>query len=416
MGLQSLVEFATSDTLNGLEKISINHGNFLLTTNVSQRAVQDMTMDIERLGNLNHTDVAFINEGHLVRLTIQSTLQEANEDRLATILRRSPKLTYLGIGCEGTRAAAVVDLVTSTRENILQEGGSSALRTFELMDEKMTPLDLHCECDDSTHIQIHVSFAENSGTFDMRTWIRLPNSTRTETPLRSFARQYGWSIVFLEEGLTRNDTFATILDDIPDTRPSQLETLSFDASKFAEPGFERLKKIAQLPNFKTLGLSMKLVNENLLELLRQYRSKLFKLHLYGASGRWLPRIAALFPTRTSLPNLTSFGVQLNDGVASSDWFVTIVSKPADSCKRMEKIVLKDIRLQPEGLKKVIEAIDITRLQHLDLNNLPRDSIQLMTDRLPMYELSKTSLKTLKLNNTDRLKGVHTQHSRERRQL
>ncbi|KAI8347751.1 hypothetical protein B0O80DRAFT_532833 [Mortierella sp. GBAus27b] len=415
MELRSLIQIATSETLQDLEKVSINNGKILLTANVSQRATQDMTMDIARLGNLNPSDATFISTGHIVHLTIQFTLQEADEDRLATILQHSPKLAYLGIGCEGRRAAAVVNLVTSTREKILQEGGSSALRTFELMDEKMTPFDVHGECDNFTHIQIHVSFAENSSTFDMRTWIQLPNSTRTEThPLRGFFQQYGWSIVFLEEGPTRNDTFAAIIDDIPNTRVSQLETLSFDGSKLTASGYERLKSIIdRSPNFKELGLCMKHVDESQLRILQEYGSKLFKLHLYGTSTKHLvSKIAGLFPTRASVPYLVSFGVCVDPEFSvSSDcvrWMASMVSESTGSCKRIEKIVLRDIMLPSEDWSILVGNVDFTNLKHLELSNVPRDSIHRLAEQIPVPGLSKTPLKTLSLNNKELLHGTSPQ--------
>jgi hypothetical protein len=433
MELHRLIQIATSETLRDLEKVSINYGKILLTANVSRRVTHDMTMDIARLSHLNLSDITFIRTGYIVRLTIQFTPQEADEDRLATILQHSPNLSYLGIGCEGRRAAAVVNLVTSTREKILQEGGSSALRTFELMDEKMTPFDMHGECDDSTHIQIHVSFAENSSTFDMRTWIQLPNSTRTEShPLRSFFQQYGWSIVFLEEGPTRNDTFASILDDIPNTRVSQLESLSFDGSKITASGYERLKSIIdRSPNFKGIGLRMKHVDESQLRILKEYGSKLFKLQLYGASTRhWLSKIAGLFPTRASVPNLVSFGVCVGPEFSVSPdcvrWMASMVSSPLYAplssssvqtqptsestglCKRMEKIVLRDIMLPSEDWNSLVRNVDFTNLKHLELSKVPRDSIHRLAERIPVPGPSKTSLKTFNLNNKELLHGTSPQ--------
>ncbi|KAI8347746.1 hypothetical protein B0O80DRAFT_465039, partial [Mortierella sp. GBAus27b] len=301
------------------------------------------------------------------------------------------------------------------------------------MDEKMTPFDVHGDCDDSTHIQIHVSFAENSSTFDMRTWIQLPNSTRTEThPLRGFFQQYGWSIVFLEEGPTRNDTFAAIIDDIPNTRVSQLETLSFDGSKLTASGYERLKSIIdRSPNFKELGLCMKHVGESQLRILQEYGSNLFKMQLYGTSTRhWVSKIAGLFPTRASVPNLVSFGVCVSPGFSvSSDyvrWMASMVSSPpyaplssssvqtqpisesTVSCKRIEKIVLRDVMLPSKDWSSLVGNVDFTNLKHLELSNVPQDSVHRLAEQIPVLGPSKTPLKTLSLNNKELLHGTSPQ--------
>ncbi|KAF9943660.1 hypothetical protein BGZ65_000524, partial [Modicella reniformis] len=74
-------------------------------------------------------------------------------------------------------------------------------------------------------------------------------------PVNDFIRQYGWSIVLFDEDLTKNSTFAAILDDIPTTRDSQLESLRFHNSQFKADGFDRLEGIIKRsPTFKDLGL------------------------------------------------------------------------------------------------------------------------------------------------------------------
>ncbi|KAF9916586.1 hypothetical protein BGZ65_000234, partial [Modicella reniformis] len=80
-------------------------------------------------------------------------------------------------------------------------------------------------------------------------------SIATSNPAYGFIRQYGWSIVLFDEDYTKNDTFAAILDDIPTTRDSKLESLRFNCHYFITDGFDRLDSIIKRsPNFKDLGL------------------------------------------------------------------------------------------------------------------------------------------------------------------
>ncbi|KAG0226890.1 hypothetical protein BGX31_007153 [Mortierella sp. GBA43] len=403
MELQSLVIFATSEAFGKLDSLSINRGKLSLTSNVLHRQIKDMAMVIDGIKDLNPSDVNFIRQGRLTSLAVRYTPREAEENCLATILRCNPKLTYLGIGCEGNQALAIIALVLSTKEQI------PSLSTFELMEERLTPFDLHGECDNSTHIQTHVSF-KNSAILKMQTWIRLQNSMLSDSqPLRDFIRQYGWSIVFFEEGQTDDNSCATILD-IPNSKPSQLETLKFGGSKFTT--IPRLHSIIErFPNLKEVGLRIRLVEENQIEKLKEYHAILVGLHLH-CTKRWpstLPTVAGIFPTRTSLPNMVSFGLRLGrDHMARHErvprdcarWITDMVSAPpevssllssTDSHKRMEKIVLH-IPPHLETWNELLPKLDPTELQHLEVDDVPQESLHLLDELLRACEL-----KTLKIN-------------------
>ncbi|KAI8347767.1 hypothetical protein B0O80DRAFT_465134 [Mortierella sp. GBAus27b] len=416
--LQSPVAFATSEAFGEL-KSSINCGRLSLTSNISRGDIKDMAMVIDGVKDLNSNDVDFIRQGRLTSLTVRYTPREAEEHRLVTILQNSPSLTYLGIGCEGIRAPAIITLVLSAREQM------SSLSTFELMEEKLTPFDLHGECDNSTHIQTHVSF-KDSAILKMQTWIRLRNSMVPDSKsLLDFIRQYGWSIVFWEENRAHDNTFAAALDSIsiPDGRILQLETLGFEGSSITADGYVQLKSIIKRsPEFKELGLRMKVADETQFTMLKEYGSKISKLLLHGTATRhWLPKIAGLFPTRASLPNLTSFGLWLGpDCPIPSDWIAAMVSVPPQaptpssnqqnaSRRSLRTIVLRDVMLEHKEWKSVIESMDFTELQHLDLrfSNLSRDSFDLLVNRIPAYGVSKAPLRVVNLDNTNLLNGTGT---------
>ncbi|KAI8347765.1 hypothetical protein B0O80DRAFT_465126 [Mortierella sp. GBAus27b] len=179
----------------GFQSLKINL-ELSLSTRDSHSAAQDVELTIERLLDFRTRDFKFIQGIHPTRLVITYTPQEADEGRLATILRHSPKLAHLKVGCKGHRVPAIFDLVIETREGILKEDRSSGLRTFELLEEGLIPFDSCIACDDSTYIQTHVLFTDNSTKFDMETRIRLQGSIRDESnTLDEFVRRYKWSIV-----------------------------------------------------------------------------------------------------------------------------------------------------------------------------------------------------------------------------
>lgn len=243
--------------LERLRLLTIDYGELSVTTRISKRAIQDAELTIRQPADLHSRELDFVIPDNLTRLVITSIPQEVEDSQLVDILCKYPRLGYLQIGCPGWRAPAAIHLIITTRTSILREGGSSKLRTFELMAEKLVPFDVYDKCNDTTHIQTHVSFAENSRSYEMRTWIRLQNRMhiRDDNPVYDVIHRYGWSVVFLEEDWTYNDTFEAILDHIPipEKRTLQLETLCFELSKFTYSVTRRS------PDLK-LGLRFELVS------------------------------------------------------------------------------------------------------------------------------------------------------------
>ncbi|KAG0221200.1 hypothetical protein B0O80DRAFT_209765 [Mortierella sp. GBAus27b] len=418
-----------------LETLTTSYGGISVASRVLDGQIQDVDLTIARVGDLSSNELQFIQQDHLTRLAIKYTPQEADDNQLVDVLRRWPRLSYLQIGCDASRALAVINHITSAREKIVRSQKPSRLRTFELMDEKLVSFDEYDECDDSIHLQSRLLFTEDSTFYDMRTWIRLGNgmSIADKHPVYDLVRQYGWSIVFMEENATCNDTFAAILDDIPipEGRLCQLEALCLEVAKFTAPGFERLDSIIQRsPNFKQLGLHIENVqvsqSNTVLSLIRRYGSKLFKLQLHGTSStEWLQKFALSFPSRESFPILGSFELSFesvyNVPWTCVRWIAAMISTsnqvPASSSSSqvsavtrhgIRKIVLSHVQLQPEGWKAIIDGLDFAALRHLDLrsSNLYGDLFSSLVKRLPEDMTSKIPLEVFNLEHTDIHAGVN----------
>jgi len=451
------LEKTTMDIVNKLPKLqslTIHYGSVSITTTVSGCKPQHVDLTAERVHDIHSDDLGFIQKD-LTRLMIKHTPQEEDEGQLTKTLCQSSKLGRLQIGCDTSRAFAIINLVVSIKERIMEEQGSSFPLTFELMEEMLVPFNVSSFGDDQkSYIQCTLSFAEDTCSFDMRTWIRLQDRIhiKEDDPIYTFVRQYGWSIVFLDEGFTLNDRCAAIMDVIPDTRISQLESLCVNVKDFGAFKSDHLGRIIERsPGFKDLGLHLDLGREDQFEMaasmLSQYGTLLSKLQLYGESpGEWLPRIASLL-SRNSLPNLTSFGVWLNSDfkVPSScvSWITSMISAPSpvigsqpspilipqsvsalssqsvsrnvedtqstcneskstESWKSLRKVVVGDIKLQPEEWETLLNAIDFSELQHLDFkaSNFSQDQFRLLIDRIPGDNPSKIPLKTLHLEFTE----------------
>ncbi|KAG0221463.1 hypothetical protein B0O80DRAFT_210208 [Mortierella sp. GBAus27b] len=413
LGPEYSLSKTTMDILGALprlQSLSIDYGGMSMASRVADGRVQDVDLTVERVDDLSN-EFKFIQPDQLTRLAIKRTSQKEDESYLLDILEHWTRLEHLRIGCKESRALAVVNIVLAMKAQCL------SLRTFELKDETQECFEELRECDDSTYIHTHISFSEDVPSFDMKTWIRLGNrmSITDKDPIYDFARQYGWSIIFLEENWTYNDTFAAILDNThAEGRVSRLETLSFEVSKLTASGFERLNLIIQQsPNFKRLGLRFELASvgqsDTVNSLLKQHGSKLFKLQLCGTSSiQWLQKFALFFPTRNSFPNLESFEVAFDtDCVVPTNcvrWISSMIASPAQvsaSSKGMRKIMLSHIRLQPECWKAIINALDFKGLEHLDLSfsNLSQDLFKYLVDRIPGDMTTNLSLKTLNIKGT-----------------
>ncbi|KAK3821143.1 MAG: hypothetical protein J3Q66DRAFT_426107 [Benniella sp.] len=400
MNLQDVLGIVDSATLTKLESSTIDYGYGPITANVSQGRIQEVAMDIERLGDLSSGYIKFIQGNRLTKLYIKHTPQAADQNLLTEILSQCPFLGYLQVGCRWDRSLAIVNLMVSVREMILEREGSSSLRIFELMDEGLIPFDELGSRDDNTHIQSHLSFSGDSNSFEMRTWIRLGDwmFEKDVGPVRSFVRRYGWSVVRFDGSIINGNAFTSILNHMPDTRTFQLEHLMIHSSDFSEDGVNHLDNmIIQSPDFKGLGLY---VGNWHLERAPLLHPTLSRLQLFGGNSEVFSRIALSFPTRRSFPALESFELRPDSDCQLPlnffSWIMAMVSAtsqglsssssshfrqdtvaeqsahceldPERSWTPLRKVMLRQVRLQYEEWRSVIEAMDTSALEHLDLKD------------------------------------------------
>jgi hypothetical protein len=235
-----------------------------------------------------------------------------------------------------------------------------------------------------------------------------------------FVRQYGWSTVFLDESRTQNGSFATILDSISDLRSLQLETLFFSTLNFTEFDLDRLDMIIkQSPNFKDIGLHVDLTDGGQLEiaewLLVPYGPMVSKLQLRGISSDQLLCLALSIPNRNSLPALTSLEIRPGANFEPPEnfvsWIQAMVMAPPpcnlestlSSWTPLKKLQLRNMELYPKEWAHIIESLDLSTLEHLDLQgtNFSEKQFNLLTHRASIVNaVVKTPLKVLNLYRTE----------------
>jgi hypothetical protein len=409
-----------------LESLKVSRGDVMVTAGTTKGMIQGVGgMSVQPPTDLVlHESKATRNE-HLTWMTIRN-FPENEVGRLADVLCGVSSLKYLRIGCRYKDSLAVIDRVISTREKIIQDTGSSSLRTFELMKEDLIPFGT-ASYYDSDHIQSHISFQDDSNHLDMRTWIR-----RSDKTAREFVCRYGWSIAFYDGQFQIDVSPSDILNGFGDTKMPQLESLRIHPHKADADVVDQI--IRRSPNFKDLGLDVDLDREDSFiaarTLLSRHAPILSMLDLkygYPYKERW-EWFASSFPTRDSLPALESFRLYLPFNFEFPSicipWIMTMVSAPPlqlispsqpiiqdviDSqltnlelvgqrpLTRLKRIELDRLILQTEEWKSVIEAIDLSELQILSFwnSNLPLEGLQLLVDRIP----DNPSLRTLNISRT-----------------
>ncbi|KAI8358168.1 hypothetical protein B0O80DRAFT_444147, partial [Mortierella sp. GBAus27b] len=291
--------------------LNIDCGRLSLKTDNS-RNVQDVVMTIKRLADLTTDDIEFIRQCNLIKLSIEYMPATTDEDRLVNILQQSLNLKELRIGCRGERSHAIINLIVSTREKALQDGKSTALHTFELMEEELKPFNFHRTWDEHIYISATLTFSEGSTKLEVDTHLVLQNSKEVVEGdwICKFLRQYGWSISRLNTASKFNDYLATILDDATQIHGSKLTHLFLSQHALTSVGMDSMDRVIKrsrgLSFFKAslVGLQMESQPEKVAPFLERYGARLNILEFTGDDiERWLPGVLKNFPPRSSLPIL-----------------------------------------------------------------------------------------------------------------
>jgi len=440
MKLQNLAKLATHDALPKLELLKIDVKDVSFSGNI---LLQEVDLTIKQLSGLYSTALKFFQRDQLTRLTIRQTPLRNDENPLIDILSKFPSLSHLVIGCEGSRAFAVINLVVSTREKILEQGGSSNLRTFELMDNDLAPFETSIVYyDNHTHIQSHLSFTEGSKSFNMRTWLRLRETSKAanDDSVYDFAVRYGWSIEHFDGYLTGRNTFVEILNHIPNTKSLQFSNLMVHTKDLVDSDIDYLAKIVQRsPNLKSIDLCIDLNQsvqvQKVESVLHRYGTIVSRMYLNGTIHSGWSKIVSTFPNRNSLPELQSIELWINSNATlQSDfasWIIAMVTapsrvstspvlarhplqsivdepsthsriKPTVPWKPTKKLTLRRLSLRSDDWRALMRGIDFTAVESLDFrwSNLSQDPFKLLFNRIALSNASNLPLKVLDIRGTE----------------
>ncbi|KAI8358150.1 hypothetical protein B0O80DRAFT_275118 [Mortierella sp. GBAus27b] len=355
--LDIVVRYSGMQRVKDKPTLTADCGRFSLTV-----SVQDATMTIKNLSGLAETDIDFIRQSNLTKLKISHAPGPKDEQRLRAILRQSPQLEELSIGSIDNRAPAIIDLVISERERMLQNGEPTALRIFELMEDGLEAFKLDRKWDLANHITATLTFTEGSKKLDMDTRLVLQNEKPvTESDwMYSFIRQYGWSISSLDTATMFDDNLAELLDKTTTLHGSSLTYLALSQYSLTTAGLDAMdrviKRSQKLDRLRLNLLALEDISqtEKAEHIFERYGARMNELWLQSDGYEpWLKRISNKFPTKTDFPLLDHIVVDCTKEGAffphdSVPWLTTMIS----SSPRPTGNPQEAVKPLTTGLKKV----------------------------------------------------------------
>ncbi|KAF9353019.1 hypothetical protein BGX26_009204 [Mortierella sp. AD094] len=419
-----------------------------LTVDYSQRKIIAATMTKYRKENISATDREVFETGHLTRVNWKGTPQQEDEVKLLDILCRNPKLSELLMECDTSRIPAITNLVITTRKSILSRGKPSALCKVEFVQD---PAILEAK----DFVTSTIEFSESPATIQVSTDISMQTiSPRSSTDnLNVIFHQQGWSIKTLETNATFNDDLAQLLDNSRQFKGSKITKLVLDTSSLTPAGLDRMDRVISLSHsLERLSLRLDGLDEGSrlkksVWLLGKHGKCLNTLILHSKlPDLWIPQLAEALPTRDGLPLLEDFHLLCYDNSSldamailsdktittksSVEWIAAMVSsqphvlwsstRPStpdgfptnqslvtaaetpDVWTSLRSISLKGIHLQPGDWLTVIEAIDFSALESLNLvgSNFDLEQLEILVDCILADNESQVPLNSLQLNYTN----------------
>ncbi|KAF9349050.1 hypothetical protein BGX34_002094, partial [Mortierella sp. NVP85] len=430
----AMVEFCKAQTTDD-PSLSADIGQLSLTASASQ-AGQEVSVAINRLGDLTVGGVTFIQRCNITKLTIKHTPEDADENRLVDILNQGQELKELHIRCNGERSYAIIHLVISRRETAIQEGRTSALHILKVTDERWDPFDLYRNCDEYDHLVATATFTKDSTVFDMETHMKMQylEPVVEGSPVSRFMREYGWSVSSLATSRQFTDHLAALLDDAIENRGSRLTSLILAPFSLTILGLDAMDRvIKRSQNLVHLWiccvmLDMAFQPEKALLLFGRYGEKMNRLTLASNSiEKWLLPFTQFLPTANSFPSLNVIHMRcsMKSQVPHEfvQWLVAVVpdrlqpsgsTSPKGTCTatsrtstilaRLQTFMLYNVTLHAQDWEVLIKAFDLTMLQelHLSTTNFSSRQLNLLLDRMAAADAKSVSLKVLELSHTELL--------------
>ncbi|KAG0240489.1 hypothetical protein BGX31_001904 [Mortierella sp. GBA43] len=351
--------------LGNLESISLEYGRVsIIAYGIAQGEVRDVSIDVARVSYLTMPELELIRQCRPTLFKIRHAPRTEDEDYLVEIVRNTIELH---IGCESTLAIAIINMVKSARERLLQNGGKSTLRTFQVMKDGCIPCDINALNDNEGLVTATMSFTKGSTTLDMESHVKLQKYLADD--YSEFIRQYGWSIKTLITQEPFGDSHAELLDSITLERGSKLAIVNLTPG-LTSRGLDVMDRI--IKRAQSLPL-IRLFLDNLcgedqfdmaLRLVERYKDRMIGLRLNcDADEDYLDRKLQALPARDGFPLLEEFVISSSHcKVTRVDKIPSMVSGPLQPLKRLKSFHM--LNMVPRLFSYMIKDFDLSALEVL----------------------------------------------------
>ncbi|KAF8930010.1 hypothetical protein BGZ58_008532 [Dissophora ornata] len=443
------------DHFKALETLAIICNGRSITVRFSRGKVHAMAMSVHALVDLSEDELKYCAMGRLRKLEVSNTPAEADEGRLAAILQQNLGLEEIVVGCDVERLPAIIRLITSTREQLVSQGRTVALRQLEVVKSRgISQADLG----KNENVKTVVIFDGFSSALSISSVIDLSGSNDSNclTRVSELFRDYAWTAERLITNSTFDDRLAGVLDEVTAEKGSRLKYLELFPKLMTYTGVDSIDRvIARSQDLEGLriqfhGLRDEWQQEKAERMLRQHGQRLTALLLNGfAAEVWIPRLAKTCPTRRDLPEIQDFRIfclgkqkisqgsaqwiadmvasppndvamQLSSQTASQNVHVVQTSQPptqtelSEAWKPLKEIYLVCLVIQPDDWKTIIKAMDFTALEQLQVSNtnFSFEEFKFMVDCISDKARVNVPLMKLNVEKTALSKGDDTAALRE----
>ncbi|KAK3815357.1 MAG: hypothetical protein J3Q66DRAFT_441490 [Benniella sp.] len=381
----------------GIESVSLHFGRLALSTrNLSENVMRGISLEIDDLSGLTSDDLRFIQRYRSLCLTIRQKPEKDDDDRLVSVIQviqLNPSILYLVIRCDIGRYAAVINLVKSIREVVVQIRGQSNLCALQLHDHE-------------SKVESYLGFGLE--TFDMKSELKSYQFKSDDPGMCDFIRQFGWSIVKLDVPESFGDRPAKLLDECTEKRVSSITHLDITPTALTTAGLDAMDRIIKRSQDLThLRLSLQNLRQGrqlkkALLLLERYKDRITGLHMSDwCEESCLTKLKRVLPNRFRFPQLVDFSVECTNWDQgprenARQWIISMISASPQQSTSLEVLGVK-INLLEQDWEAVIKAINLSTLLALnvDNSNFSEEQLKLLVDRV--VDSSESSLPMRSLN-------------------
>ncbi|KAF9363663.1 hypothetical protein BGX34_003596 [Mortierella sp. NVP85] len=386
----------STDVLSGhddLQSLSLDFGRFKMSIKgIFRGEVKDMTVSIKDLSAPTLDDLEFIQQCRPIALSIPETPPKKDENCLVNMLQRFLSITNLRIDCDMKRFMAVIELIRSTRERMLQSGDKPVLSIFEVVNPE---------------VRVEAFFEEGSPTMYANTCIQFEDRQpfNVDPAMCDFIRQHGYLVTTFAAPRSFNDSLAKLLDESIQEKDSRIVRLDMTPSSLTTPGLNAMTRVIN----RSQGLAYLRLNlENLnpgqqlmkvLGFLGEHKGQLTSLRLMGWSlNSWLPQIANRFP-RDAFPSLEELFVECHGNYLTDIRWITSMISAQPHQRTSLKALGMTIWLSAEDWKTAIKTIDLSALEelHFCTNHFTQVQLKVFVDHIENCGAPSLPLQLLNLS-------------------